>query len=220
MRGPLRRALERETQRPFPLGFDELSMHGMNALAAAFARRLTLISGGSAFVTDKTPGNYHLLGLLRMLFPRGKIIHVARDPMDTCFSILQYPFDDRSPHTCDIELLAYSYGRYVRLMRRWQDLFGSEFITVEYERLVESPASEARRIFGFCGLEWRDSYLDFHRAPFAVCTFSAAQVRRPIYKSSVGGWRSFRSHFSHRVWRSKRSFNMWSGIEQRPYGPK
>ncbi len=193
MRGPLRRALERETQRPFPLGFDELSRDSVDSLAAAFARRISLISAGSRFVTDKTPGNYHLLGLLRVLFPNGKIVHVARDPMDTCFSILQYPFDDRSPHTCDIELLAYSYGRYLRLMQRWQDLFGSEFITVEYERLVESPAAEARRVFDFCGLEWHDSYLEFHRAGSAVRTFSATQVRRPIYKSSVGAWRLFAS---------------------------
>ena len=142
-------------------------------------------------MTDKTPGNYHVLGLLRLLFPQGKIVHIARDPMDTCFSILQYPFDDRSPHTCDVDLLAYVYARYRRLMHRWQDLFGGEFITVEYERLVESPGSEARRVFEHCGLEWSDAYLEFHRGGGAVRTFSAPQVRRPIYQSSVGAWREF-----------------------------
>jgi tetratricopeptide (TPR) repeat protein len=191
MRGPLRHALERETGRPFPAGFDELRAPALNALAAKFARRIGLISRGCTLVTDKTPGNYHLLGLLRILFPNGKIIHVARDPVDTCFSILQYQFEDRSPHTCDIDLLAYSYGRYVQQMRRWQELFGSEFITVQYERLVASPNEEARRIFEFCGLAWNDSYLEAARAGAAVRTFSATQVRRPIYKSSVGAWRRY-----------------------------
>jgi hypothetical protein len=112
--------------------------------------------------------------------------------MDTCFSILQYPFDDRSPHTCDMGLLAYAYARYVRLMERWQELLGDEFISVEYERLVEFPEAEARRVFEHCGLEWDRAYLEFHlENGAAVRTFSSTQVRRPIYRTSVGAWREF-----------------------------
>ena len=191
MRRSLRRAIERQTGFPFPQRFEAIPAQDLTAMARAFARRLGLIGQGSRYVTDKTPGNYHMLGLLRLLFPQGKIVHIARDPMDTCFSILQYPFDDRSPHTCDVDLLAYVYARYRRLMHRWQDLFGGEFITVEYERLVESPGLEARRVFEHCGLEWSDAFLEFHRGGGAVRTFSAPQVRRPIYQSSVGAWREF-----------------------------
>jgi len=191
MRGPLRRAVEHETGRPFPEGFAALPAALVNALARAYARRLRLAGNESRYVTDKTPGNFHLLGLLRVLFPQGRIVHVARDPMDTCFSILQHPFDDRSPHTSDMELLAYVYARYARLMERWQALFAGEFLTIQYERLVESPAVEARRVFEHCGLEWDDAYLDLHRSGAAVRTFSTTQVRRPIYRSSVGAWREF-----------------------------
>lgn len=191
MRRSLRRAMERETGHLFPERFETLSADALSALAHAYARRLNFIGKGLRHVTDKTPGNFHLLGLLRVLFPGGRIVHVTRDPMDTCFSILQYPFDDRSPHTCDMQLLGYVYGRYMRLMRRWQDLCGDEFITVEYERLVVSPAPESRRFFQHCGLQWSDSYLDFHRTDRAVRTFSAMQVRRPIYTNSVGAWRNF-----------------------------
>jgi len=191
MRRPLRRAVERQTGCPFPEGFNAISAQYLNSMAQAYAQRLSLIGKGSLYVTDKTPGNFHVLGLLRVLFPRGKIIHVARDPMDTCFSILQYQFPDRSPHTCDVDLLAYAYTRYLRLMNRWRELFGDEFVTVEYEQLVESPAVEGRRVFQHCGLEWSDSFLEFHRAGSAVRTFSAMQVRRPIYRSSVGAWREF-----------------------------
>jgi hypothetical protein len=111
--------------------------------------------------------------------------------MDTCFSILQQPFDERSPHTCDAELLAYVYARYRRLMDRWQDLFGDAFLTVEYERLVAEPAAGGRSLFEHCGLEWRDEYLETHLARGAVRTFSAAAVREPIHARSVGAWREF-----------------------------
>lgn len=191
VRGPLRRAMEQATGRPFPEGFETLSGEQMSDMARAFARRLRLVGEASRYVTDKTPGNYHVLGLLRVLFPRCRIVHVLRDPLDTCFSILQYPFDDRSPHTCDVELLAHVYARYLRLMRHWREIIGEEFITVEYEHLVATPAAEARRIFEHCGLDWDESYLEVERARNLVRTFSSTQVRRPIYKTSVGAARTF-----------------------------
>jgi tetratricopeptide (TPR) repeat protein len=196
MRRPLRRAVERQTGYTFPEGFASIPKPAVNSIAQAYARRLSIIGGASRHVTDKTPGNYHLLGLLRVLFPAGKIIHVARDPMDTCFSILQYPFDERSPHTCDVQLLAYVYARYVGLMQRWRELFGDEFLTVQYEQLVASPAAQGARLFEYCGLQWDDSYMAFHEAGGAVRTFSAMQVRRPIYTSSVGSWREFAAALS------------------------
>ncbi len=191
MRRPLRRAIEHQTGCPFPVKFESIARPELTAMARRYAKQLGLIGKGSPYVTDKTPGNFHVLGLLRALFPQAGIVHVARDPMDTCFSILQYQFSDRSPHTCDVELLAYVYARYLRLMSRWVELFAKEFITIEYELLVESPALEARRVFEHCGLGWNDAYLEFHRSDFAVRTFSAPQVRRPIYQSSVGAWREF-----------------------------
>jgi tetratricopeptide (TPR) repeat protein len=191
VRGPLKRAMEQVTGRPFPEGFETLSGGQLTEMAQAFARRLHLVGEGARYVTDKTPGNYHVLGLLRVLFPRCRIVHVLRDPMDTCFSMLQYPFDDRSPHTCDMELLAHVYARYLKLMNHWREMLGDEFITVEYERLVAAPATEARRLFEYCELEWDDSYLEVERGRNPVRTFSTTQVRRPIYTSSVGAWRPF-----------------------------
>lgn len=191
MRRVLRRSVERYTTQPFPEGFASLQPQIVDNLAESFGRRLQILSRGAPFVTDKTPGNYHLLGLLRVLFPAGHIIHVEREPMDTCFSILQYPFDERSPHTCDVELLAYSYARYRLLMKRWQDLLGGEFLTVRYEDLVSAPLTHAARIYAHCGLEWRDEYLEPAAASAPVRTFSVMQVREPIYSSSVGAWRAF-----------------------------
>ena len=191
LRRPLQRAVEHATGLPFPLGFEGVPAAALTAVARGYAARLSIAGDGAPVVTDKTPGNYHLLGLLRLLFPAGRIVHVERDAMDTCFSILQFQFDDRAAHTCDVELLAYSYARYRRLMQRWQELCGDGFVTVRYEDLVAAPAAEGRRAFGHCGLEWSDEYLAVERAGGAVRTFSALQVRRPIYRTSVGAWREY-----------------------------
>jgi hypothetical protein len=196
MRRSLCRAVERLTGCPFPQGFAAIPASEMTALARALTRRLDLVGHGSRWVTDKTPGNYHLLGMLYVLFPACKVVHVERDAMDTCFSILQFQFDDRSPHTCDMELLAYAYARYLRLMQRWRELFGGELISVKYEDFVASPAAEGRRIFQHCGLEWSDEYLAVEKDGGAVRTFSALQVRRPIYRTSVGAWREFEAELA------------------------
>ena len=37
--------------------------------------------------------------------------------------------------------------------------------------------------------EWDPASLDFHKTPRAVQTASMDQVRRPIFKSSIGRWR-------------------------------
>jgi tetratricopeptide (TPR) repeat protein len=191
VRGALRRDWSRRLDRDLPEGFGKLSSETLTSLAQDFARRLALVDGDARFVVDKTPGNYHVLPLLRALFPAGKIVHMTRDPMDTCFSILQHPFDDRSPHTCDQALLAHVYGRYARLMNHWRELTGDGFLTISYEELVASPTDQGRRLFDYCELEWDDRYLDFHRRDDVVRTFSAGQVRHPIYQTSVGAWRPF-----------------------------
>lgn len=191
LRRPLQRGVERVTGQTFPRGFEAVPARDWTAIARGYAARLAIAGDGAGFVTDKTPGNYHLLGVLGLLFPEGRVIHVERGAMDTCFSILQFQFDDRSPHTCDVELLAYAYARYRRLMQRWRELCGDGFITVRYEDLVAEPAAEGRRAFAHCGLEWQDDYLAVERGGGAVRTFSALQVRRPIYRTSVGAWREF-----------------------------
>ncbi len=182
----------RDTGETFPGGLARLSATAVDEIARAYRRRLVSIAAGRRYVCDKTPGNYHLLGLLPKLFPDAPIVHVRRDPMATCFSILQQPFDLASPHTCDVELLAYVYAHYRRLMARWESLVPG-FLTVDYEQLVARPAEEAARIYRHCGLQWQPRYLDDFRHGSAVQTFSAVQVRRPIGTGSVGAWRRYES---------------------------
>jgi hypothetical protein len=60
---------------------------------------------------------------------------------------------------------------------------------VHYEDLVSHPLESCHAALEWCDLPWEQSVLDFHRSRSAAQTASAAQVRRPIYTSSVGRWR-------------------------------
>jgi hypothetical protein len=64
-------------------------------------------------------------------------------------------------------------------------------LDVAYEDLVSDPEGQVRRLLDHCGLDWSTDCLRFHEQKRPVLTASAAQVRRPLYSSSVGRWRRF-----------------------------
>jgi tetratricopeptide (TPR) repeat protein len=103
-------------------------------------------------IVDKSPGNFRYLGLIRLMFPKAKIIHCRRDPRDTCLSCYFQNF--RSGYHCAFDLahLGFYHRYYEALMRHWRDVLGIEMLEVDYERLVAEPELAMREIIAYCGL--------------------------------------------------------------------
>ena len=76
-------------------------------------------------------------------------------------------------------------------MAHWRAVLPGGIHAIRYEDLVTNLDAEARRVVDYCGLEWQPECLDFHNSEAASTTASAAQVRRPVYQSSVGRWRDY-----------------------------
>ena len=55
---------------------------------------------------------------------------------------------------------------------------------LEYEKLVENPEYELKRIFNYVGLAWDPICLAFYKNKRAVKTASVNQVREKIFKDS------------------------------------
>ena len=140
-------------------------------------------------LTDKTPANFLYLGHIATAMPQAKIIHLKRHPLDTCFAIYKTLFRMGYPYSYRLEHLADYYIAYTKLMAHWHRVMPDQILDVTYENLVRDVAGESRRIIDHCGLAWEDGVLDFHKNTAASATASAAQVRRPVYTSSVGRWR-------------------------------
>ncbi len=60
-----------------------------------------------------------------------------------------------------------------------------------YERLVEDPEAEVRRLLDYLGLPFEPACLRFHENERAVRTASSEQVRRPINREGLDQWRAF-----------------------------
>ena len=160
-------------------------------LGRGFCARLPRI--GTPRVIDKTPLNFLYLGLIAAALPQAAIIHVRRQPLDVCYAMYKTLFRMAYPFSYDLTDLACYYSAYSRLMQHWRDTLGSRLIEVDYESLVADQAGETRRLLDACSLPWEDSCLEFHRNERPTLTASAAQVRQPLYSSSVGLWQRYRS---------------------------
>jgi len=141
-------------------------------------------------VTDKRPGNFELLWLIRLVDAR--VIHCRRDPVDTCLSIFFANFSARQDYACDRGDLAFFYRQYERLMDHWRRALPPDrFTEVEYETLIADREAEMRRLIAFCGLDWNEACLTPERNGRVVKTASLWQARQPVYTTSVGRWRRY-----------------------------
>ena len=114
-----------------------------------------------------------------------------RDPMDSCYAMYKALFTGAYPFTYDLDDLGRYFVAWQRLMQHWQEVLGEALLVVRYEELVRDQEAVTRRILAHCGLPWQAACLNFHRRSGAVATASAAQVRRPLYGTSIGKWRDY-----------------------------
>lgn len=160
--------------------------------ADGFLATLNAVAPGSARVVDKMPGNFLWLGPIHAAFPRARILHMRRDPLDVCLSIYFQNFVGSHRYAYDLGDIAHYYRQYHRLMGHWRRVLPADtLLDVPYEAMVDDTAGWARRIIGFLGLDWDERCLRFHDTERRVATASAWQVRQPIYATSKRRWRHY-----------------------------
>ena len=167
-----------------------MGAEALQALGARYLQAAALAQAGSPRFTDKMPANFLFLGLIRLALPNARIIHTVRDPVDTCLSCFTTLFADGQAYSYDLGELGRHYRAYQALMDHWRRVMPpGAILEVRYEDVVADLEGQTRRMLDFCGLDWNPACLDFPGAERAVWTASAAQVRQPLYRSSVGRWR-------------------------------
>ena len=170
-----------------------LTSEWRKSTANNYAAVLNEISPQMRRVVDKLPSNYLSLGLIASAFPNATIIHCCRDPRDICLSCYGHLFDDAQLQlsTSELSWLAQQYHDYARLMQHWHRVLPGRITDVYYERLVQNPEVQLRRLLKTCKLPWSANCLSFHRKQRTVQTASAVQVRQPLYQSSRGRWTKY-----------------------------
>lgn len=146
---------------------------------------------GRPFYVDKQPPNWVLAGLIHASLPSARILHLVRDPMDTCFSNWRAYFGDACAYSYDQAALAEYFGDYRRVMDHWHRTLPGTILDVAYADLVHDPEATLRRVFDFCGLPREPGCADITRNAAPSATLSAAQIRTPLHARAFGEWRRY-----------------------------
>jgi hypothetical protein len=186
------------TRTPFPDCLSELRPDVADGVANDYLRRLTRDAPADVLrVCDKMLSHLLLVGLIAVLFPRARVLHVRRHPMDTALSMYLHSFSGSG--------VGYAYdlddiGQYQRacdeLMAHWKQTAPIRIVDVQYEALVREPEAGVRRLLDAVGLDWDPRCLAFHRAERQVRTVSDWQVREPIHTRSVERWRRYEKYLA------------------------
>ena len=180
---------------PYPERLLQADKDTITAWGAEYVRRLRARAPTARRITDKMPANYFALGMIHLMLPNAKIIHVKRNAADTCVSCFTRLFNRHQSATYELHELGRHYANYARLMAHWRHVLpASSFLEVQYEDIVADMQGQARRLIDWCGLEWDDACLAFHKNERSIRTASVAQVRQPIYGSSVERWRHYEGY--------------------------
>jgi tetratricopeptide (TPR) repeat protein len=179
----------------FPDNIHNIDPAQLTAWGADYVAGLRARAPEAKHITDKMPANFFAVGLIHLMLPNAKIIHVNRNPVDTCLSCFTRLFNRKQEQTYDLTELGHYYVDYIRLMAHWRKVLpAGAFLDVQYEDIVADQEAQARRMLDHCGLEWNDACLDFHKHKRSIRTASVTQVRQPIYSSSVERWRPYEKH--------------------------
>jgi len=146
---------------------------------------------GVRFFIDKQPWNYMVAGLIRRALPKARLLHMARDPMDVCFSNFRAMLGARYAYSFDLQMLAEHFRQYRRLMAHWHAAMPGGILDVSYSDLVGNTEATMRRVVEFCGLDWESACMDPSRNTTPVGTLSSVQARGVVNTVNFRAWRRY-----------------------------
>ena len=180
----------------FPESLAAYSNDKLVELGRKYIARIRELAPNATHVVDKLPDNFMHIGLIHLMLPEARIIHSMRDPMDSCFSCFSRLFTGNNlGYTYNLGAVARYWVSYHQIMQHWHAVLpAGRVLDVAYETMVADFENQARRLVDYLGVPWDDRCLGFHDNRRIVKTASVAQVRKPIYRTSVARWKPYEKH--------------------------
>ena len=160
-------------------------------IAKDYMNKIKNYDNSFQFLTDKAPLNFRWIGFIKIMFPGAKIIHCSRSAKDNCLSLYKNSFDDGLDWTYKESNLIDFYHGYKDLMTFWEHIYPQYIHKISYEDLINDPEKHIKELLKYCDLDYENSCLEFYKNKRPIKTVSAAQARKPIYKSSVSSYQNF-----------------------------
>ena len=181
-------------------GKNEISQKALVSIREKYLASLSTLHSSENIITDKAPSNFRFIGIIMSAFPNARIIHLKRDPVAICWSIYKRNWSGNGyGFSYSLEDLIGYYGLYSKLMNFWHKKFPGKIYDISYEKLTTNQEEETRSLLKYCGLEWDENCLNFHKNTRAVKTASSLQVREKMYQGSSDAWKKHEAHLQQLI---------------------
>ena len=156
-----------------------------NELTDIYKRKGLILEKCDDTFTDKSLNNFFYLKLIKEIYPNAKIINCKRDILSSIVSIFQNNLTELAwAHNLD-KIFRY-FNNYFKIIEKYKKINPNFIYELEFEKLVNNPEEESKKLMKFCELPWDKKCLEFYkREDLFSKTTSNIQIRKAIYKHSV-----------------------------------
>ncbi len=165
-----------------------------NLHATTYLNAMKSLSPNARRVVDRQPLSFTSLGYFNVLFPGARVIHVTRDPLDTCLSCYLQSFSGFLPYANNLNYIGHFYGQYRRLMDHWNRVLDVSMLEVSYESMVTDTEAQVRRMLDFIDLPFNAACLKSHEARRHAHAVGSELLLRPISAERVNHHRHYDKH--------------------------
>lgn len=176
-----------QPKQAFPFLANELTKQHWQKIGEEYLT-LTQHVNTKRYFTDKMPLNYKAIGLIHMALPSAKIVYCQRPPMDLLLGAYKQILSSGNHYSYDLDELTDMIIAQHYLMQHWFKVLPEKIFILDYKKLVTDQEATTRDLLNFLGLEWQQGCIDFHKNTRVVHTVSNAQIRKPLFNSSINAW--------------------------------
>ncbi|WOH37630.1 sulfotransferase [Thalassotalea fonticola] len=179
----------------FPEVLSHIPERAVEYYCVQYLKSITTNYNDYQHTLDKNPLNFANIGFIKMLFPKAKIIHCTRNPVDICLSIYSQNFAHTNlDFSYDLNDIAEYHSLYSEMMRHWsyQDL---DILTISYEDMVRDPKKVIDQLCEYTNLK-QLSVESGEQNTASIHTASVWQARQKIYNNSIERWTCYKNQLS------------------------
>ncbi len=161
------------------------SVNYKNVLTEMYNQKKLITKDSNYIFTDKSLDNFFYIKLIKKIFPNAKLINCKRDILSNIISIIKSHLI-YIPWAHNLEDIFKYFDNYHQIIKSMNELFPNSIYELQYEKLVNDPLIESKKLLEFCNLPWNTKCLEFYkRKDIFSRTASNIEIRRAIYKDAT-----------------------------------
>ncbi|MBO8234082.1 hypothetical protein HA151_06065 [Prochlorococcus marinus XMU1419] len=142
--------------------------------------------------TNKMLGNFMHIPHIVSKLEHSKIIYTFRNPLDNILSMYRAKFTGAgNEYSSSLIDTANYYVHHFKMMSFYREKYKNHIYFLNYDKLVNDPETQIKKILDWLGISWSNNYLNHHKSEQGFFTASNVEVRSPINNKSVGGWKNY-----------------------------